>query len=194
MNLVTITPPAQEPVSLADAKAFMRVEHTDDDSLITSLIVSAREQAEQRTGRALINRIVELSLDTFPPGAIDLRLPTVQSVSSVTYTDAAGAPVIMDAGDYTLDAATPPAGWLLPSDTLGDWPTTYDSVNAVRIRFVTGYGASPDTVPEPIRTWIKVRAGTLYKFREEFLTGMSVSDVPVSAIDSLIDSYRVWRV
>ena len=66
MPLNLITPPAVEPVTLADAKAHLKVDTTDDDALITALITAARARAEWHTGRALITQSWTLWLDAWP--------------------------------------------------------------------------------------------------------------------------------
>ena len=82
MALIRIAAPASEPLALADAKAHCRVDHTDDDALITALIVAAREQAEHETGRALVTQTWELVHDAFPEAFV-LRKPPVASVTSI---------------------------------------------------------------------------------------------------------------
>jgi gp6-like head-tail connector protein len=59
-------PPAAEAITLTDAKNYCRVEITDDDALITDLIVAAREAIEAFTGRSLVNKGYRQSLDSFP--------------------------------------------------------------------------------------------------------------------------------
>ena len=54
MPLQLVTPPAEEPVSLAEARLHLRVDFTDDDALITSLIAAARQAAETLTGRQFV--------------------------------------------------------------------------------------------------------------------------------------------
>ena len=66
MPLQLVTPPAEEPVSLADAKLHLRVDFTDDDALITSLIAAARQAAETLTGRQIVTARWKLVLDSFP--------------------------------------------------------------------------------------------------------------------------------
>ena len=56
MALIDLIPPSIEPVDLAYAKTFLRVDGTDEDALIASLIGMAREQVETMIGRTLIQR------------------------------------------------------------------------------------------------------------------------------------------
>ena len=74
MGLRVTTPPADEPVSLADARAHLRVDGTDEDALIGGLIVAAREYAEGFTGRRFVTTDMELTLEQFPAGGI-VRFP-----------------------------------------------------------------------------------------------------------------------
>src|SRR5260370_13821273 len=60
------TQPAAEPILLADAKNFLRVEVSDDDSLISLLITAAREAVEAFTNRSLVNKGYKMCLDSFP--------------------------------------------------------------------------------------------------------------------------------
>ena len=188
MTLRLIAGPATEPLTLAEAKAHLRVSHTAEDDLITSFITAAREAAEHETGRSLITQTWEQVLDTFPPCEIELGWPDVLSVLSVKYTDTASTEQTISPTYYVLDSATSP-GWLLPAYGY-TWPVTLDTVNAVRVRFTTGYGAASD-VPAGIKTWMKLRIGTLYRFREE-VHGTPLSEMPGGYVDRLLDKYRVY--
>ncbi len=188
MTLRLIAGPGTEPLTLAEAKAHLRVTHTADDDLITSLIVAAREAAEHETGRSLVTQTWERVLDAFPPCEIELGWPDVLSVVYVKFTDTASTEQTIDPANYVLDSATSP-GWLLPAYAYS-WPTTLDTINAVRVRFTTGYGAASD-VPVGIKTWMKLRIGTLYRFREEVQT-TALADMPGSFAARLLDKYRVY--
>lgn len=193
MTLKLITAPEAEPVSLTEAKLHLRVDHSTEDDLITVLIRAAREGAEHLTGRSLISQTWERLLDAFPADAIELGRPDVTAIVSVTYIDGLGATQTLTSDDYTLDATTQP-GWLLPSETLDVWPITDDVVNAVRVRFTTGYGASGGAVPAALRQWMLLRIGTLYKLREEVVAGVSLSEIPGNYTDRLLDPFRLWGI
>ena len=68
MSAILLNAPASEPVSLAEAKLFLRVEHDDDDDLIAALIAAARVQVEAQTRRALITQTWRLVRDVWPAG------------------------------------------------------------------------------------------------------------------------------
>jgi hypothetical protein len=79
MSLQLNTPPAQEPVTLAQAKAWLRVESgTDEDDLIAALIAAARARAEWHTGRAFVTQGWTLWLDRAAP-VIGIPLPPLQA-------------------------------------------------------------------------------------------------------------------
>lgn len=190
MPLIIITPPASEPVTLAEAKLHCKVDGSDDDTLITALIISAREQAQHRLGRALITQTLEQVLAAFPDG-IKLPLPPAKTIVSVKYIDSAGILQTLDPAAYELDKDSSP-GWLVPAYGLA-WPSARAVPNAVRVRYTAGYGAAAD-VPASIKSWMLLAIGTLYSQREVVITGTLVQDLPHYFFDGLLDPYRVYQL
>lgn len=187
--LSLITGPAEEPITLTEAKSYSRVEVSDDDALIASLMIAARQQCETITRRALITQTWELILDEFPGnGRIEIPLPPLQSVTSITYLDSAGASQVLSTDVYKVDTASLPGKITLKSGQ--SWPSTYDESAAVMIRFVAGYGAAAD-VPDGIKSWLKLRVTTMYEHREESQIGTSIVDMPRDFTIGLLDPYRV---
>ena len=186
MALKLITDATVEPVTLAQAKVQCRVDDDiiTDDTLISTLITAARQQCEQELGRALITQTWERVIDAFPSAEIELGKPTVLSIASVIYIDAAGDSQTMADQDYSLDADTG-GGFLLPAvDT--EWPDTLDTANAVRVRFTAGFGADADAVPGGIKAWILARVGDMHP------NGDKVTADQQTRLDRLLDPWRVW--
>lgn len=193
MTLRLITAPAAEPVTRAEVKLQAKVDSdiTADDDLFDVLISAARVEAEHLTGRALISQTWERVVDAFPALELELGMPPVASISAVYYYDTTGTEVTLSSSAYVLDASMPP-GWVLPAYGY-TWPTTYDTANAVRVRFVSGYGAAGTSVPAPIKTWIKMRAAELYKHREGTVVGQSVTQLGGRFFDRLLDPYTLHQ-
>jgi len=189
MSLVRVTAPTDLPVTLAEAKLHLRVDHADDDALITALIEAATGVAESRLNRALLPQTWERVLDDFPDGAIRLGMPPVTSVASVKYLRAAdGVEVTIDAAQYSLKNAVLP-GWVEPGYQL-DWPTDVRRVaDAVRVRFAAGY-ANAATVPREIRQWILLTIGAMYANREALSDGRT-AELPSRFVDGLIVPHKV---
>lgn len=187
MSLIIITPPATEPVSLAEARLHLKVDSTDDDTLITALIVAAREQAEHRTGRAMITQTLEKVLDAFPAD-IELPMPPAISITSVKYLDTSGVEQTLASDQYSLDSDSEP-GWLTPAYGV-TWPATYSAPNAVRVRYTAGYGAASD-VPQSIKSWMLLAIGTLYDHRNPVIVGTIVQDLPRDFLAALLDRYVI---
>lgn len=177
MALITITPPAIEPVSLSDVKTAARIDGTEFDTELSLIIPAMRMDAEHILCRRLITQTVELVLDEFPStDDLALLLPDVQSVVSVKYVDKSGAQITLDPAAYSLDSDSTPC-WLL---VLTSWPSTYDAANAVRVRYIVGYGPAATDVPNNIRLWIIARSLAALDKKE-----------PSAWIDRLLDAETV---
>lgn len=197
-GLTVKTAPGTEPVTTAEAKTHARVDTSDEDTLIDSLITAARMRVEQHLQRALIDTTFTMTLDEFGPNiawwprsflASDIRLPRspVQSVDEIRYIDDSGVQQTLAASKYRVDKSSLVAR-ITPSYA-ETWPTTRPITNAVEIDFTAGYGAAASDVPEPIRQAIKVLVSTWYDHRQS-LSEASVSTVPIQA-EYLLGPYRV---
>lgn len=178
-GLQRTTEPAAEPVSVAEAKAHLRVTSQDDDVLIAELIRAARQWFEEQTYRALVSQTWDLTLDRFPAGRDPIRVPRAPliGVTSLVYTDAAGTSQTWAASEYLVSATRSP-GVIRPASGR-TWPGVDDRPDAVRVRFVAGYG-TPADVPSPIKSAIKLMVGQAYEFREE-LTERPTQALPLGA-------------
>ena len=163
MNTRTTTAPTVEPLTLAETKVHLREDLTDagNDALITSLITVARQACEHRVQRALMLQTLEATLDAFPcasarnpDAAIELIMPPVIDVTSVTYTAANGSSTVLASTDYTLDARSEPAR-LVPAYGLS-WPTTQAGIAAVRVVYRAGYTRVNllDYSEGPVANWL----------------------------------------
>lgn len=186
MAIRVVTPPAAEPVSLAEIKAHMRVEHSDDDMKLGALVAAARNHLEELTGRAFVSQILELVLDAFPGSEIAITKGPVLSIVQVAYDDADGYEQIIPADAFDLDNLRTPA-WILPADIA--WPTPIAAANSVRIRYEAGYG-SPDEVPPGIKQAIMLLAGHWYEYRTE-AAERAPTAIPFGVM-ALISPYRAW--
>ncbi len=182
MTLTLVTAPSVEPLTLAEAKAHLRVFVDDENTLIESLIVAARVHVENFTHRALISQVWDLKLDGFSCDEIYLPMAPLLTATPpvVTYTDQNGDSQTWSSSYYTVDA---PAG---PHARKGRifrnyqqiYPITRRIQNAVSIRFYAGYGTTAASVPEPLKAAMKLLIGHWYRSREAVVTGTIVSVVP----------------
>lgn len=204
MPMQLITPPAAEPVALAEAKLHLRVDFDEDDALIQALISAARQAAEMLTQRQLVTARWRMVLDSFPgcglmgvPAGQTFTLPghsilipksPLQSVLEIRYLDMAGVLQVMPSAHYTVDKACEPAR-ITP--VFGQiWPVALPQIGAVSVTFDAGYGSAAD-VPEGLKSWIKLRLGSLYAHREEVASMARGRIDPLPFVDGLLDPYKV---
>lgn len=159
-----VTAPTEYPVSLADVKAALLIDHNQDDAFLATLIAAATEEAEGLAARSFCTRTIDLIVDAWPAGGtILLEYPPVQSVLSIIYYDENNAASVMPATDYisVLDGA--PAVMLAKN---ASWPSaTLRSVAPIRVRYVAGYGTAA-AVPGRYRSLILGLIAVDYENRE----------------------------
>jgi uncharacterized phiE125 gp8 family phage protein len=193
MALFLVTPPAKEPLTVAEAKVHLRVDENvaDEDDLIASLIVAARQHVETYTHRALCTQTWDDKRDGFPC-AIWLPKPPVSAVTSISYVDTSGATQTWAPTNYVTDLPTGPwaraarivAAYAIP------YPVTRSVPNAVTIRFVCGYGAPAD-VPDAIKAGLKLLIGHWYANREPVNLGTMVTNIP-HTVDALLWPFKAF--
>lgn len=186
MSLVLVTAPTSLPVTLAEVKAGARLDSDveTDDALIAGYVRSAVSQIDGRDGGiglALLTQTWDYKIDCFPlRGRYDeIRLPLapVQSVTSITYVDLAGASQTLATSRYQL-AGVGDAEARIVTAYGYDWPDTRDQPEAVTVRFVAGYGDTHNDVPE------QIRHALMAMVRDQF-DGCS-SDLPMKLLDPFI--------
>jgi uncharacterized phiE125 gp8 family phage protein len=183
-----VTAPTEEPLTLAEAKLHLRIATTNtrEDTIVTRLIVAARQRCESELGRALVTQTHDLFLDAWPAdGEIRVPMPPLASVTHVKYYDSTETLATLDAGDYTVHTGTPGRIALAYEST---WPSLYLRPDAIQVRFVAGYGAA-STVPDAIKAAMLLIIGDLYKFRESGVVGTTIANISFGAA-ALLDAER----
>ena len=192
MGLTLTTGPATEPVTLAEAKAHCRVDASDDDALITALIVAVRQRAEGLTGRALITQQWKLTGEAFPSGALGLPKPPLVSVQTIKYLDTAGAQQTLSGSAY--DVTTSELLGTIAPKWGTEWPSIRSQIAAVEIAYTAGYGAAA-AVPQSIKAWMLCYIAAAYDNRSAVAVGQrDAAVVTLPYVDALLDDYIVTQV
>lgn len=197
--------PAAEPVTLAEAKAWAKVDTTTDDALLAALITAAIESAQQYTRRSFITQTWKLTLDLpvygwardLPEGTYDLPVsalsgdlptvielshPPIIAVSSIVTYDTSNNSSTFSSSNYTVNAAS---GRVFLNDT-AYWPSGLRPIASCEITYTAGYGATSSSVPMPIKTAILMHVKAMYDER-------LVCDMPDSC-KHLLNQYKVYEM
>ncbi|MEF2551994.1 head-tail connector protein [Aurantimonas sp. A2-1-M11] len=186
---VLITAPAALPVALVEAKKHLRVDHDDEDNLITAYIEAATAHLDGYSGvlgRALINQGWRQDFDGFCR-ILRLPLPNV-SAAAVTYDDASGAEQTVDSGTFRILSDHLSAYVAASLDTV--WPSARVDAGSVRVTFTAGYGEAAEDVPAPIRSAILLMIGDLYENRATVSERGSGRIDMSTTVERLITPYR----
>ena len=198
-------------VATSDQKSFMRVDFSDDDSLIAELIKASQNVIQTYLNRAITTQTLELYLDRLPfyndlklqegiytapdieynSNYIVLPRPPVASVTHVKYFDDSDTESTFASSKYYVDLISEQARIVLRTGE--SWPTVTETrnANAYVVRYVAGYGGASD-VPPPIVQAIKLLTTHLYENREA-VTSLGVNTIPYT-IGALLQPYKVQRL
>lgn len=207
-GLTLVTPPAIEPLGLDEVRQYRRIDATEEDNLLLTLIAVARHRCESFTGRALITQTWDLVRGIWPnrprfgvdpsqpqpyPSCMLIPRSPLISVASVKYYDVTGAEFVMPATDYYVDTDSEPGRVALQYARI--WPTTVlRPANGIRVRFTAGYGADATSVPAPLVQGIQYAVGHMHEHREEIGVARSAAaafEIPQTC-EALWWPYRIF--
>jgi len=186
MSSILLTAPAAEPLALDEARAFLRVEHHDDDDLIGALIAGARLHVEARTRRALITQSWRLARDAWPEnGRIDVRPAPLQAVTAARVYDEMGNAATLD-----LQSFVPALGASVIAFVPWAVPAPGRLVAGIEFDVRVGYGDTGVAVPEPLRQAMRLLVAHWYENRTPVAVGHETAVLP-EAVTALIAPYRM---
>ena len=184
--------PAEEPVTLSEVKAHLRVDFSDEDDYINTLITTARKYCESYTNRVFITQTWRQNLDDFPR-VIKLKVSPVISLTSLKYYDTTETQQTLTDNsnnfqkDFLSDCGS------IHEGLVNAWPSVGDTINTIEIITICGYGAASD-VPANIKHAIKLMVAHLYENREGVnvvVGGLAMQiDLP-NAVKHLLSPFRV---
>lgn len=191
MRISVVTAASEYPVTLAEAKAHLRVDDTNEDDLILALIGAATDWAEQYCRRSFMAQTLRLTMDQFPSDEICIPRNPVQSVSSVKYVDQTGTQQTLSTSLYDIDLTEPARIAPVWGTT---WPIARNQLGAVTVDFVAGYEAgSPgrDDVPVGIKAAIKLAITDLYEHRSAHMIDQLYCN---PAVVGLLSRFRLVKL
>jgi uncharacterized phiE125 gp8 family phage protein len=186
------TPQSEYVLTLAEAKAQVKMEDdTVDDTLIEAALKAADQLAQDKTGRAFMQSTWEYVADSWDCNyEIKLWPAPLVEVVSVKYYDETNTEQTLSTSDYQVDSRSKPGRVLLKTT-----PSLYDRFDAITIEFVAGYGvadaeaeAQRALVPDPIKSWVKLNIATLYENRQLYSDTVNLANI-LTYSDQLIFPY-----
>ncbi len=183
MPVILIAPPAAEPLALADAKNYLRVEHEADDALIESLIAAARREVELATRRVLVSQTWRIVLHRWPaPRRVSSPVNPLRELLAVRVFDVEGGSIEANLAGAVLDSASMPGVVDLTNVAL---PAPGRALAGIEIDLRAGYG-EPEEVPAPLVQAVRLLVAQAYEHRDR----VAPDGLP-DAVARLIAPFRV---
>jgi len=187
-----ITAPTFYPVSLDLMKSHLRITNTSEDDDIIDYVRAATNYIENYTGLKLTTQTWDYYMDDFPGGTdkMFVPFPPLQSITSIKYQDGDDAQQTWDSSNYTTDIIS----WPGRVEYVTGWPSTYDKINAVVVRFVCGYSDEAD-IPYDLKAAVKLFAAHLFENRQQVsvvMGSVNKMELPLGVHD-LIDKYVIFN-
>lgn len=189
MRVQTITPPAAYPVSLAEARAALRIDAGDEDALLAGYIATATRHVENETGLQLIARSCRAWLHRWPKGGVvELEAAPLITVDQVRTFDAADVATVLDPAWYLVDTASDRGRLVLRRGY--SWPTSLREASAIEMEWTSGFGENPADVPEELRQAILLLVGHWHRNRAAS-SADQLAMIP-AGVDALLLNHRLW--
>jgi len=154
--------PEEEPVTVAECKAWAHIDTDADDTVIGQMITAARIWAEEFTGRSFVTQTITAKSDYFQD-SMQMPQSPLASVTSITYLDQDGATQTLDSSYYNVDTTSEPGLVTLAYDY--SWPSIQTVHHAVTITHVSGYGEASD-VPSKFKVALMMLVANMDCHRE----------------------------
>jgi uncharacterized phiE125 gp8 family phage protein len=188
--------PEYQPVTLANAKMYLRVQDTAEDAIIERLIRTAADYCEEELDIALMDQQITLKLDKFPAGkSIYLPRANLLEVTSVSYIDDSGNQQAYT--DFVADTFGNPARIVTTDDA---WPTTSTDANSVTIVYRAGFkadesgSAAPNPIPAAIEQAMYLLITHWYDNRTAIQYGSMISQEIALAVTACLTKYKQMGV
>ncbi len=187
MGVRIVTQPTEEPLSLDEVKAHLRVDGAEEDALLSHYLQAARLTAERQCWRQIAKATLEWSIDCFPADeCLFIPRPPLISITSIKYVDPNADTQTFDPVNYYVDPLGEPGRVVLKSGSA--WPVTNLQPGSVLVRYEAGY-ADAASVPADLKTALLLLVGHLYENREAVLAGAAANELPFG-VDALLTPHR----
>jgi uncharacterized phiE125 gp8 family phage protein len=186
MRPILISGPAFEPLSLAEARLWLRYDTTFEDSAMALLMTAVRQAVESASRCHLVTQRWRLVADAWPKGlVVPLPMNPVQSIDAVRIYDSAGVASLLPAQRYRLSRSNLFAR--LKFDAPPPAPGIF--ANGIEIDLTTGFSSNVNDIPGPLRQAMRLLLARWFDNRGDQEMGRMPPDVL-----ALIAPYRRMRL
>lgn len=188
MPAILLAGPTAEPLTLAEAKTYLRVDHAAEDALIASLITAARATVEALTRRVLIDQNWRIVRDAWPAaGLITVPANPLRALTAARVIAADGTEQALPLDAFALDTARLPG---LIRVAPGAVPAPGRALAGIALDITAGHGPDADHVPSPLLEAVRVVLAHFYEHRDVAGPGAAFP----ARLDALVAPFRVTRL
>lgn len=188
MPAILLAGPAVEPLTLAEARTYLRVDHEAEDTLIAALITAARATVEALTRRVLIDQGWRIVRDAWPAsGLITAPVNPLRAITAARVIDVAGTEAALPLDVFTVDGARLPG---LIRVVRGAVPAPGRALAGIALDVTAGHGPDADHVPSPLIEAVRVVLAHFYEHRDVPGPGAAFP----ARLDTLVAPFRVARL